>query len=61
MDIFHVAVLIGLNSLTAALDDPYFATAPQTTSLQTFEKAWAQTDQLAAFIRPRRSGQATPG
>ncbi len=53
MDIFHAAVLIGLDSTTVALNDPYFATAPQTTSLETFEKAWAQTGQLAAFIRPR--------
>jgi ABC-type bacteriocin/lantibiotic exporter with double-glycine peptidase domain len=53
MDIFHVAVLVGLDSSTAALPDPYFATAPQTTSLRNFEKAWAQTGQFAAFIRPR--------
>jgi len=39
MDIFHTAVLIGLDPTTVALNDPYFATAPQTTSLQTFEKA----------------------
>jgi hypothetical protein len=54
MDIFHTAVLVGLEAATAALHDPYFATAPQTTALQTFEKAWAQTGQLAAFIRPRK-------
>jgi hypothetical protein len=53
MDIFHVAVLVGLDSSTAALRDPYFATAPQTASLQGFEKAWAQTGQFAAFMRPR--------
>jgi hypothetical protein len=53
MDIFHMAVLIGLDAVTAALNDPYFATAPQTTSLQTFEKAWAQTGQFTAFLRPR--------
>jgi ABC-type bacteriocin/lantibiotic exporter with double-glycine peptidase domain len=54
MDIFHTAVLIGLDAMTVALDDPYFATAPQLTSLQSFEKAWAATGQFAAFIRPRR-------
>jgi hypothetical protein len=54
MDIFHTAVLIGLNDTTAAFNDPYFETAPQTTSLDTFEKAWAQTGQFAAFIRPRK-------
>jgi hypothetical protein len=53
MDIFHMAVLIGLDAVTAALNDPYFATAPQTTSLQTFEKAWAQTGQFTPFLRPR--------
>jgi ABC-type bacteriocin/lantibiotic exporter with double-glycine peptidase domain len=53
MDIFHTAVLVGLDLATVALNDPYFATAPQTTSLQSFEKAWAQTGQFTAFIRPR--------
>jgi ABC-type bacteriocin/lantibiotic exporter with double-glycine peptidase domain len=54
MDIFHTAVLIGLDAMTIALDDPYFAAAPQVTSLQSFERAWAETGQFAAFIRPRR-------
>jgi hypothetical protein len=40
--------------MTIALDDPDIATAPQSASLQTFEKAWAATGQFAAFIRPRR-------
>jgi ABC-type bacteriocin/lantibiotic exporter with double-glycine peptidase domain len=53
MDIFHTAVLIGLDAMGAALHDPFFATGPQTTSLQTFEKAWAQTGQFTAFLRPR--------
>jgi hypothetical protein len=54
MDIFHTAVLIGLDAMTVALDDPYFAAAPQLTSLQSFERAWAATGQFAALIRPRR-------
>jgi hypothetical protein len=54
MDIFHMAVLTGVDTLTAALHDPYFATAPQTTSLHTFERAWAQTGQFTAFVRPRQ-------
>jgi ABC-type bacteriocin/lantibiotic exporter with double-glycine peptidase domain len=54
MDIFHTVVLIGLDTMTVALHDPYFATAPQSPSLQSFEKAWAATGQFAAFIRPRR-------
>jgi ABC-type bacteriocin/lantibiotic exporter with double-glycine peptidase domain len=53
MDIFHTAVPAGLDPMTAALNDPYFATAPQTTSLQSFEKAWAETGQFTAFLRPR--------
>jgi hypothetical protein len=54
MDIFHTVVLIGLDATAVVLDDPYFATAPQSTSLQSFEKAWAATGQFAEFIRPRR-------
>jgi hypothetical protein len=29
MDIFHTAVLVGLDATTALLDDPYFPTAPK--------------------------------
>jgi ABC-type bacteriocin/lantibiotic exporter with double-glycine peptidase domain len=54
MDIFHTAVLVGLDNTTVSLNDPYFAAAPQTSSSQSFEKAWAETGQLAAFIRPRK-------
>jgi hypothetical protein len=54
MDIFHTVVLVGLDAMTVALDDPYFATAPQLTSLPSFEKAWAATGQFAALVRPRR-------
>jgi ABC-type bacteriocin/lantibiotic exporter with double-glycine peptidase domain len=54
MDIFHTAVLVGLDALTVALHDPYFATAPQTTSLQSFAKAWGETGQFTAFLRPRQ-------
>jgi ABC-type bacteriocin/lantibiotic exporter with double-glycine peptidase domain len=53
MDIFHVAVLVGLDTSTAALHDPFFPTAPQATSLRSFEKAWALTGQFTAFISPR--------
>jgi ABC-type bacteriocin/lantibiotic exporter with double-glycine peptidase domain len=54
MDIFHVAILIGLDGVNTVLNDPYFGTAPQTASLQSFEKAWCQTGQFTAFIRPRQ-------
>jgi hypothetical protein len=53
MDIFHTAVLVGFDNQTAALNDPSFPTAPQTTSLQNFEKAWAATGQFTGFLRPR--------
>jgi ABC-type bacteriocin/lantibiotic exporter with double-glycine peptidase domain len=53
LDIFHAVVLVGLDSQAAAFNDPYFATSPQTTSLQNFEKAWAQTGQFTAFLRRR--------
>jgi len=54
VDIAHAAVVIGLDATTVALNDPYFATAPQTTSVQNFEKAWAETGQLSVLIRPRK-------
>lgn len=53
-DIFHTAVLIGIDGAVVALNDPYFAKAPQTTSLASFEKSWAETGQFAAYIRPRK-------
>jgi len=52
-DIAHTAVLVSLDSVTVALQDPYFGTAPQTMSLQAFAEAWAQTGQFTAFLRPR--------
>ena len=54
MDMFHTVVLVGLDATTAAVNDPYFATAPQTTSLPSFEEAWAQAGQFTAFLRPRQ-------
>jgi len=54
MDIAHTAVLIGLDTGTVTFNDPYFATAPQTTSLRTFENAWARMGEFTAFIRPRK-------
>jgi hypothetical protein len=38
MDIFHTAILVGLDAMTVALDDPYFATASQSALLQNFGK-----------------------
>lgn len=54
MDIFHVAVLVGLDAMTVALNDPYFSAAPQSATLPSFEKAWAETGQFTALIRPRQ-------
>lgn len=54
MDIYHTAVLIGLDAMSVALNDPYFAAAQQLTSLPSFEKAWVATGQFAALVRPRR-------
>jgi ABC-type bacteriocin/lantibiotic exporter with double-glycine peptidase domain len=56
MDIFHTAVVVGLDATNVALNDPYFAAAPQLTSLLSFEKAWAETGQFTAFLRPRSKG-----
>jgi hypothetical protein len=52
LDIFHTTVVVGVDGVTTALNDPYFAAAPQSTSVESFEKAWAHTGQFAAFIRP---------
>lgn len=49
----HVAVLVGLDLTTVSLNDPYFDTAPQQTSLAGFQSAWAANEHLAAVIRPR--------
>jgi ABC-type bacteriocin/lantibiotic exporter with double-glycine peptidase domain len=49
----HVAVLVGLDLATVYLNDPYFDTAPQQTSLAGFLRAWASNEHLAAFIRPQ--------
>jgi ABC-type bacteriocin/lantibiotic exporter with double-glycine peptidase domain len=54
MDIFHTAVLIGVDNQTAVLHDPFFGQGPQITSWTSFEQAWAQTGQLTAFLRPRQ-------
>jgi ABC-type bacteriocin/lantibiotic exporter with double-glycine peptidase domain len=53
VDIAHAVVLAGMDSQTVALNDPFFADAPQSTALSNFEKAWAETSQFAVFLRPR--------
>jgi ABC-type bacteriocin/lantibiotic exporter with double-glycine peptidase domain len=54
----HVAVVVGLDLTTVLLNDPYFDTAPQQTSLTGFQSAWAANDHLAAMIRPRAREKA---
>jgi ABC-type bacteriocin/lantibiotic exporter with double-glycine peptidase domain len=49
----HVAVVVGFDPTAVFLNDPYFDSAPQQTTLGDFERAWASNDHLAAFIRPR--------
>jgi hypothetical protein len=53
-DVFHTAVLVGADTISVALHDPYFAAGPQTISLQSFVNAWAQTGQFTALLRPRQ-------
>jgi len=50
----HVAVVVGLDVNAVFLNDPYFDTAPQQTSLSGFQQAWASNDCLAVFIRPQQ-------
>jgi ABC-type bacteriocin/lantibiotic exporter with double-glycine peptidase domain len=54
MDIYHTVILVGLETATVAVNDPFFESSPQITSMPSFEKAWAKTGQLIAIIRPRR-------
>ncbi len=53
LDCAHVAVVVGLDVATVALNDPFFDAAPQQTSLSGFQQAWAWNEDLAAFIRPQ--------
>jgi ABC-type bacteriocin/lantibiotic exporter with double-glycine peptidase domain len=59
VDCAHVAVLVGLEDAAVCLNDPYFDTAPQRTSLASFQQAWAAVGHDAALIRPRQT-QASP-
>lgn len=49
----HVAVLVGVETAAVSLNDPFFDSSPQRTSLTGFQQAWAANGFLAAFIRPR--------
>ena len=49
----HAVVLIGVDSASVHLNDPFFDTFPQQTPLANFQRAWATTGHLSAFIRPQ--------
>ena len=53
IDCPHVAVLVGMESAAVSLNDPFFDAAPQKTSLDGFNQAWAGNAFLAVFIRPQ--------
>jgi ABC-type bacteriocin/lantibiotic exporter with double-glycine peptidase domain len=53
LGVSHVAVLVGMELAAVSLNDPFFDSAPQKTSLASFQQAWAANAFLAAFIRPR--------
>ena len=46
-------MLVGLDLASVHLNDPFFDTAPQQTSLTGFERAWAANEYYTAFLRPR--------
>jgi ABC-type bacteriocin/lantibiotic exporter with double-glycine peptidase domain len=52
----HVAVLVGMELGAVSLNDPFFDSAPQKTSLTSFLQAWAANAFLVAFIRPPDAG-----
>jgi ABC-type bacteriocin/lantibiotic exporter with double-glycine peptidase domain len=53
IDCSHVAVVVGIDDTSVYLNDPFFDTAPQQTSLVSFLQAWALNAHLAAILRPR--------
>jgi ABC-type bacteriocin/lantibiotic exporter with double-glycine peptidase domain len=53
IDCAHVAVVVGIDDASVSLNDPFFDTAPQQTSLAGFMQAWAMNDHLAAILRRR--------
>ena len=53
VDCAHVTVLVGLDEEAVYLNDPFFESAPQRTSLSGFLSAWALNSHLAAIVRPQ--------
>lgn len=58
IDCAHVVVVVGMTEEAVVVNDPWFDTAPQQTSLQSFLDAWAMNSHLAAIIRPRSRSAA---
>ena len=52
IDCAHVAVVVGIDDTSVYLNDPFFDTAPQQTSLPSFLLGWARNGHLAAIVRP---------
>ena len=50
-DVFHAAVLVGLESRQVYLDDPAFEAAPQIVSDDEFDLAWEGRDHYYAVLR----------
>jgi ABC-type bacteriocin/lantibiotic exporter with double-glycine peptidase domain len=53
VDCAHVTVVVGIDDTSVYLNDPFFDTAPQRTSLASFLRAWAANSHFAAFLRPQ--------
>jgi ABC-type bacteriocin/lantibiotic exporter with double-glycine peptidase domain len=52
IDCAHTAAVVGVDVTTVYLNDPFFDSAPQQTSLVNFLKAWACNRHHAAFLQP---------
>lgn len=50
LDVAHALVVVGMDEANVYLDDPWFDTAPQVSSIDNFLAAWAEFDHLAAVI-----------
>jgi ABC-type bacteriocin/lantibiotic exporter with double-glycine peptidase domain len=56
IDCAHVAVVVGIDDNYVYLNDPFFDTAPQQTSLSSFLQGWAANGHLAVVLSPTAAG-----
>ena len=49
----HAVVAIGYDEQVVYIDDPYFDTVPQRTSIALFKQAWWKSKNRMAVIRPK--------